>query len=105
MKEKILTAITDYIQLNGYPPTIREIGARIDMKSTSSVYRQLQLMDAAGMIELGNGPRAIYVPGWQFVRTEKPVEEGIMRNATPEEQTAVMERRRKHESENGCQRI
>lgn len=104
MKEKILTAITEYIQLNGYPPTIREIGEAVG-KNDILVKIEMWQMDKLGTIELGNGPRAIYVPGWQFVRTEKPVEEGIMRNATPEEQTAVMERRRKHESENGCQRI
>lgn len=92
MKEKILTAITTYIQQHGYPPTVREIGEAVALKSTSSVHDYLQRMDAAGMIALGNGPRAIRVPGWQFERIEKPAEEGTMRNATPEEQAAVMER-------------
>lgn len=84
MKEKILTAIIDYIQLNGYPPTIREIGEAVG-KNDIIVKIEMWQMDKLGMIALGNGPRAICVPGWQFVRTEKPVEEGIMRNATPEE--------------------
>lgn len=89
MKEKILTAITTYIQQHGYPPTVREIGEAVALKSTSSVYHYLQCMDAEGMIKLGNGPRAIRVPGWQFERIEKPAAEGTMRNATP---AAVMER-------------
>lgn len=105
MKEKILTAITTYIQQHGYPPTVREIGEAVALKSTSSVHDYLQRMDTAGIIALGNGPRAIRVPGWQFERIEKPAAEGTMRNATPEEQAAVMGRRRVHESKNGCQRI
>ena len=105
MKEKILTAITTYIQQHGYPPTVREIGEAVGLKSTSSVYHYLQRMDAAGIIALGNGPRAIRVPGWRFERIKKSAAEGTMRNATPEEQAAVRERRREHESKNGCQRI
>lgn len=94
MKEKILTAITTYIQQHGYPPTVREIGEAVALKSTSSVHDYLQRMDTENMIELGNGPRAIRVPGWRFERIKKPPEEGTMRNATPEEQAAVRERRK-----------
>ena len=94
MKEKILTAITTYIQQHGYPPTLREIGEAVALKSTSSVHDYLQRMDTEGIIALGNGPRTIRVPGWRFVRIEKAAEEGTMRNATTKEQAAVRERRR-----------
>lgn len=96
MKEKILTAITTYIQQHGYPPTVREIGEAVGGNDILVKIVMWQ-MDKLGVIELGNGPRAIRVTGWQFVRIEKPPEEGTMRNATPEEQAAVRERRRSDE--------
>ena len=93
MKEKILTAITTYIQQHGYPPTVREIGEAVG-KNDILVKIEMWQMDKLCMIELGNGPRAIRVPGWRFERIKKPVEEGTMRNATLEEQAAVKERKR-----------
>lgn len=93
MKEKILTAITTYIQQHGYPPTVREIGEAVGGNDIL-VKIEMWQMDKLGVIELGNGPRAIRVPGWRFERIKKPDEEGTMRNATPEEQAAVRERRK-----------
>lgn len=72
IREKILEIIISYIQLNGYPPTVREICDRVGLASTSSVYTHLQKMDTLGMIELGDfsSPRAIRVPGYKFVKEE-----------------------------------
>jgi SOS-response transcriptional repressor LexA len=40
-KEQILKFITDYVQKNNYPPTVREICKEFDFKSTSSVHGYL----------------------------------------------------------------
>lgn len=70
IREKILITIIEYIQINGYPPTVREICDRVGLASTSSVYTHLQKMDSLGMIELGDAasPRALRVPGYKFVK-------------------------------------
>ena len=73
MKEKILDFIIDYIQLHGYPPTIREIGEGVGLRSSSSVHRHLTKMIEIGMIESDTGlgfPRAIRVPGWKFCKCD-----------------------------------
>lgn len=72
IREKILEVIINYIKLNNYPPTVREICDRVGLASTSSVYTHLQKMDTLGMIELGDysSPRAIRVPGYKFVKEE-----------------------------------
>lgn len=69
--EEIIEAIINYIQKHGYPPTVREIGNKVRLKSTSSVHRHLQQMLDRGMIESDDNygsPRAIRVPGYEFVK-------------------------------------
>lgn len=72
IREKILEVIINYIKLNNYPPTVREICDRVGLASTSSVYTHLQKMDTLGMIELGDfsSPRAIRIPGYKFVKED-----------------------------------
>lgn len=70
MKKVILTYIKNYIKEHGYPPTVREIGAGVGLKSTSSVQSHLKKMLEMGMIESDAGlgcPRAIRVPGMKYV--------------------------------------
>lgn len=71
MKQKILEFIISYIQLHGYPPTVREIGNGVGLKSKSSVHAHLIRMLNDGMIEtdVGTGSaRAIRVPEYKFVK-------------------------------------
>ena len=70
IREKILSTIISYIEINGYPPTIREICERVGLASTSSVCVHLQKMDTLGMIVLGDNcsPRAIRIPGYKIVK-------------------------------------
>lgn len=79
IREKILETIINYIKLNGYPPTVREICDRVGLASTASVYTHLQKMDTLGMIELGDfsSPRAIRVPGYKFVKEDQNAKAGI----------------------------
>ena len=94
----VLIMLTQMImQHNAASRVMREVEYKTD--------RQIERMREEGLLSVEDYARYSGGAGWQFVRTEKPVEEGMMRNATPEEQAAVMGRRREHESKNGCQRI
>ncbi len=60
--EIILAYITDFINDHGYPPTVREICAELDIRSTSTVHRYLKELEAEGRISMGeNQNRAISV--------------------------------------------
>lgn len=83
-KQKILEFIVAYIQKHSYPPTVREIGEGVGLKSTSSVQSHIVRMLDCGMLETDSEPgstRAIRVPGYKFVKEEAdgwiPVEERL----------------------------
>lgn len=70
-REEILQAIIGYIQNHGYPPSVREIGEMVGLKSTSTVHAHLTRMFEEGLIETDSEygtPRAIRVPGYAFVK-------------------------------------
>lgn len=70
-REKILQCIIQYIDKHGYPPSVREIGEIVGLRSSSSVHSQLRLMFELGMLETDGVwgiPRAIRVPGYKFVK-------------------------------------
>lgn len=68
MQKIILDTIVAYIQKFGYPPTVREIGEIVGLKSSSSVYRHLKALEEQGFIINDGMPRAISVIGWKFVK-------------------------------------
>ncbi len=49
-QQDILAFLTDYIETNGYPPSIREIGAATGIKSTSAVSYNLRRLEEMGYI-------------------------------------------------------
>ena len=62
--DAILNYMTDFIRENGYPPTVREICAELEIKSTSTVHRYLKELQAEGRISMGeNQNRAISIKG------------------------------------------
>lgn len=70
-REVIYKAIVSYIERHGYPPTNREIGEMVGLKSTNTVYYHLLVMKESGMVETDEGfgaSRAIRVPGYKFVK-------------------------------------
>lgn len=70
MTEQILSYIIQYISEHGYPPTFREIGDGVGLKSTSSVQSYMEQLRASGKIETDateGMSRAIRVPGYKFV--------------------------------------
>lgn len=57
---EILTYLREYP--HSYPPTIREIGAAVGLKSSASVHDYLTKLEAQGLIERKpNCPRCISV--------------------------------------------
>lgn len=60
--EVIFNYMSEFINDHGYPPTVREICAELDIKSTSTVHRYLKELEAEGRISMGeNQNRAISI--------------------------------------------
>lgn len=58
-----------YIVENGYPPTVREIGDAVGLRSSSSVFSHLKTMEKEGLIEMKQcQPRCIKLIGYRFVK-------------------------------------
>lgn len=58
----LLWALAKSIQKNGYPPSIRELGAVAGLRSTATVYNHLHQLERKGYIRRSaNSPRAIEV--------------------------------------------
>ncbi len=71
-REKVYNFITDYIQKNGYSPSVREINIGTGLSSTSSVYNHLLQLKMMGKIDMKeNTPRTISVIGYKFVKVEE----------------------------------
>ncbi|MCR5720348.1 MAG: transcriptional repressor LexA [Lachnospiraceae bacterium] len=70
---EILEFLKDCILKKGYPPTVREICEKVDLKSTSSVHSHLEALEKKGYIKRDpSKPRAIEIcdDSFQTVRTE-----------------------------------
>ena len=60
---KILAFLTDYIEENGYPPSVREICDAVGLKSTATVSYHLTELQRQGLVQLEGGKRrAISLP-------------------------------------------
>lgn len=67
--ELILEFVSNFIQENGYAPSVREIGAGVGLRSTASVSYHLRALQDKGLLQGGespllfsNGPKLLYVP-------------------------------------------
>lgn len=72
-REEILASIVGYINRYGYPPTVREIGELVGLKSPSTIQMHLTKMFKEGMLETDelSSSRAIRVPGYRFVKVKE----------------------------------
>ncbi|MBA2465911.1 MAG: repressor LexA, partial [Nocardioidaceae bacterium] len=58
-QQRVLTVIKDAIERRGYPPSMREIGERVGLTSSSSVAHQLRVLEEKGYLKRDpNRPRA-----------------------------------------------
>ena len=63
-QQQIYDYILAFSAENGYPPSVREIGDALDLRSPSTVHFHLKGLEEAGMISKAEGKtRAISVPG------------------------------------------
>ncbi|MGE5593444.1 MAG: transcriptional repressor LexA [Betaproteobacteria bacterium] len=61
-QQQILDFITEQMELRGYPPSVREIGQAVGLKSTSTVHGHLSQLEKKGYIRRDpTKPRAIEV--------------------------------------------
>lgn len=68
VRERILDEIIIYMMRNSFPPTTREIGELVGLKSTSTVHHHLNIMAAEGVIDwCEDQPRTIRVPGIRYI--------------------------------------
>ena len=71
-RKKIYDFIIAFITKNGYSPSIREICSGTNIKSTSTVYRQLLVLEKMGMIRTKmSKSRTISVVGYKFVKVRE----------------------------------
>ena len=52
-REEIYTFLINFIKENGYQPTVREIAHAVNLKSSSTVYGHLEILEKDGLIKLG----------------------------------------------------
>lgn len=72
-QQRILDYIEKYIEVNGYSPSVREIGQAVDLKSTSTVHGHLKRLEKKGLLHReAMKPRTIDVP-----RNDRPQMERI----------------------------
>lgn len=61
IKEQILEFIDRFGYENGFAPTVREIGAAVGLRSTSSVQAHLDILERDGQIQKGSKARTIKI--------------------------------------------
>jgi repressor LexA len=49
-QQKILDFIREYVRRHGYPPSVREIGAAVNLRSSSTVHGHLARLEAKGYL-------------------------------------------------------
>ena len=61
-QQRVLNVIRDSVERRGYPPSMREIGERVGLTSSSSVAHQLRTLEEKGYLKRdANRPRALEV--------------------------------------------
>jgi repressor LexA len=79
-QQRVLTVIRDSVQDRGYPPSMREIGQRVGLTSSSSVAHQLRMLEEKGYLKRDpNRPRALSV-----YSLNEPVDETGIGDERPE---------------------
>ena len=74
MQQKVYDYIVSCIQTQGYPPSVREIGDAVGLRSPSTVHFHLKKLEEAGLIEKSACKgRAITVPTVQAVENQVPI--------------------------------
>ena len=82
-QRRVLDVIRQALDDRGYPPSVREIGERVGLTSSSSVAHQLKSLEAKGFLRRDpNRPRALEVLS-PHARPEPYVDETGLGDARP----------------------
>ena len=85
MQQRIYDYIAQMIRQQGYPPSVREIGEAVGLKSPSTVHFHLKHMEELGVLTKGAGKgRAITLAQMPLVAAAAPVEPVKAQPAEPE---------------------
>ena len=83
MQQKIYDYIADAIETKGYPPSVREIGEAVGLKSPSTVHFHIKHLEALGVLcKDGRKGRALTLPK----RETKPVGQTVPLSQVSEEE-------------------
>lgn len=52
---RVLESIKKFIAKNGYPPTVREIGSMINLRSSATIHAHITLLEEKGYLKKGMG--------------------------------------------------
>ena len=72
-QEKIKQAAKEYIELHGYAPTFREIGAAVGASSSATAKKYVSQLLVEGELETDHpsSARALRIPGMRWIDTGK----------------------------------
>lgn len=60
-QRRVLDALRSLNLQNGFPPSVREIGAKVGLNSSSTVHAHLVALKDKGCIDFGGGPRRLRI--------------------------------------------
>ena len=73
-QQEIWSFLVEYVDLHGYPPTVREIGEAVGLASPSTVHAHLANLERAGLLKRDpTKPRAL-----ELIGREKPAETNVV---------------------------
>ena len=73
-QREIWSFLVEYVDLHGYPPTVREIGEAVGLASPSTVHAHLANLERAGLLKRDpTKPRAL-----ELIGREKPSETNVV---------------------------
>jgi repressor LexA len=79
-QQRVLNVIRESLEARGYPPSMREIGEKVGLTSSSSVAHQLRVLEEKGFLKRDpNRPRALQV----FSPDENVIDETGIGDARP----------------------
>ena len=82
-QQEIWNYLVEYVDLHGYPPTVREIGEQVGLASPSTVHAHLANLERAGLLKRDpTKPRALELIGRERHEVEPAAAERCRRHAS-----------------------
>lgn len=80
-REQIYTFLIDFTKEKGYQPTVREIAHAVNLKSSSTVYKHLEMLEKDGLIKLGKREQRGRKRSIHIIDLNKKIKENISKEA------------------------